>query len=123
MARHKPNLVLMAFSILAWLLWMYHVYPFSEEFFNHKGYGMHVSGGIGYAALQVSCMYLFFPEAKLSWRSFWFHGLFAAMILGVVELLQYFDQSRHVQLEDMIAQTAGIALSLSLLKLTEKKNS
>ena len=123
MARHVPNMVLIAFSVLVWVLWMYKVYPFSEVFFSYEGYGLHVFGGIGYAALQVSYAYYLYPTAPFSWRFFALHTLLATGVLGVLELLQYFDQSRHVQFEDIVAQTAGIVLSLALLKLTEKKNS
>lgn len=121
MTRHLPNIVLIALCVLVWILWQQRVYPFSEPLFTHDGYGAHLFGGIGYTAFQVSVTYLSAPEAAFSPRFFVIQGLAATGLLGVLELMQYGDPYRHVQIEDLFVQTIGVLVALTLLSFLERK--
>jgi len=103
------------------MLWLQKIAPFDEPFFSFDGYGMHVVGGVGFAAFQVAFSYRFFPRFASSPRFFAYQAGIATAVLLVVELLQYFDPLRHVQLQDIIAQTLGILLTLLFLRRLRPK--
>lgn len=120
MARYAPPLVLITFCLIVFALWQLNVYPFNSPVFAYDGYGMHVFGGIGYTAFQIFTVQLCFPQPALTRRFFLMQGLCAFAFLLALELLQFDDPFRHVQVEDVLAQTVGIILALLALSLARK---
>jgi len=119
MARYVPHALLIALSTVAFLLWHLHIYPFSEAIFSYEGYAMHFFGGILWTAIQVGCASLEKSKLLLRGKVLAAHAIFAFLFLLAFELAQFFVPSRHVQWEDVAAQTAGIALTLLILLHTK----
>lgn len=102
------------------MLWEHNVYPFTDQLFMYDGYAIHVVGGVGYASFQTAAT-LLCVSARFTPLFFTTQAITATVVLGIVELLQFYDPTRHVQLGDMIAQTFGICFALVLLYLLELK--
>lgn len=122
MARQPVNIALIVLFIFVFTGWKFDVFPFAEELFVHDGYGIHLFGGIGYTAFQVLIVKNIFKGPRLPASRFYTaHAVSAVIILEVVELLQYFQPSRQVQIGDMIAQTIGVLITVFVLWLTQHK--
>jgi hypothetical protein len=120
-ARYAPSLLLIVLCLTVFALWQMHVYPFSDPVFAYDGYGMHVFGGLGYTAFQILAVRLCFPQLTFTPRFFFVQGAASFGFLLALELLQFDDPFRHVQAEDIIAQTLGIIAALYILALQERR--
>lgn len=115
MAKYVPHVLLIAISTLAFLLWHLHIYPFTLTIFTHEGYAMHFFGGVLWTSFQVLYAALFASRMALRKQTYGAHTIFAFVLLLIIEVAQFFIPSRHMQWEDVAAQTAGILLALHTL--------
>lgn len=123
MAKYVPHVLLIAISTLAFLLWYLHIYPFTLPIFTYEGYAMHFFGGVLWASFQVLCAALFASRIALRKQTYGAHAIFAFVLLLIIEVGQFFIPSRHMQWEDVAAQTAGILLALHTLLRAQSNQS
>jgi hypothetical protein len=119
--RFVSSLLLIVLCLIAFALWQLNIYPFTDPVFAYDGYGLHVFGGIGYTAFQILAVRLCFPQLAFTTRFFAVQGAAAFMFLLALELLQFDDPFRHVQVEDIVAQTLGITAALLILSVRERQ--
>lgn len=108
MARYLPNIAIITICALAWMTLDY--LPFQDSPLLSQGYARHFLVGAGLMALVFGG------------RLFWFvWAALLTVVLLMVELQHLDDPTRQFQVEDIIAQTLGIAVAMLALMFFEQR--